>query len=84
MATVYKQMAELQDVAAKMYPSDPKGAISLLSTFCYNTSIGWFNDWLKLGDQLMQMHWRQTTWPQWWRDWSNPAINTEITKYLGK
>jgi len=49
MANIYKQMAKLQDVATKIYSTDPKGAVSMLSKYCYNTSVGWFNDWLKLG-----------------------------------
>lgn len=84
MASVYKQTAELQDVAAKMYATDPAGAVKMLSEFCYNTSVGWYNDWLKLGDQLMQKYWRQTTWPQWWRDFVDPNKNPELVKYQGK
>lgn len=84
MANIYKQMAQLQEIAAKMYATDPKGALSMLSEYCYNTSVGWYNDWLKLGDELMAKYWRQTTWPTWWKDWVNPATNPEIAKYQGK
>lgn len=84
MALVYKQMAELQDVATKMYATDPKAAVAFLGEFCYNTSVGWYNDWLELSDVLLARNWRQTAWPTWWKEFIDPKTNPELVKYQGK
>ena len=90
MDAVYRQTAALLEVARKQYATDPKGAVKLMSEFCYNTSIGWYADWLKLGDQLFakyameRVNFGAQNFPQWWKDWVDPAKNPELPKYFGK
>lgn len=91
MDKVFKQTAALQQAATAMYAADPEGAVAMLAEYCYNTSIGWYADWLKLGDQLFakyaaeRINFGSGKFPTWWtNEWANPAVNTELKKYAGK
>ncbi|HNZ09486.1 MAG TPA: hypothetical protein PLI88_07055 [Bacillota bacterium] len=34
-------------------------------------------------NELLAKYWRQSTFPTSWKDWTNPAVNTEIVECLG-
>lgn len=90
MQSVYLQTAKMLEIAREMYKTDPKGAVALMSGFCYNTAVGWYADWLKLGDDLFAKYAMQRInfgaqdFPQWWKEWVDPAKNPELPKYFGK
>lgn len=91
MVSVYTQLAQLQEYAAKVYrEGKPAEAIKLMSDYCYNTAVAWNKDWLDLGDQLFtkfaveRTNFGSTGYPTWWQDWLNPTKNPEILKFADK
>lgn len=88
MQSVYTQTSVLQEAAATMYRNgDTKGAVKLMSDFCYNTAVTWQRDWLELGDRLFTKYaaerigFSSSGYPQWWKDWLTPSKNPEFSKY---
>jgi dipeptidase len=91
LASVYEQLAQLQEYAAKVYrEGSPERAVKMVSDFCYDTAVAWNKDWLDLGDQLFtkyaveRVSFGSNGYPTWWQDWVNPDKNPEVLKYADK
>jgi dipeptidase len=72
MQSIYDTVPILQDAAAKLYEINPDAAIDLLGDYAYDTALGWYDDWLKLGDEIFaryaceRINFRSTGYPDWW------------------
>jgi len=71
---LYEVTPKILEMAARTYPKDPQGAISLLTQFGYVNAVAWQRDWLALGDTLLAKYamgmvdGQPTGYPQWWND----------------
>lgn len=72
MQSIYDTVPILQDAAAKLYEINPDAAIDLLGDYAYDTALGWYDDWLKLGDEIFaryaceRINFGSNGYPDWW------------------
>lgn len=78
MESIYKQVANLQDVAARLIrQGEEEAALDMISTYAYWTAVDWHEKWLALGDDLLgtfmwgnmgRMDMKNIGFSQWWKD----------------
>jgi len=67
LETLYKITPVVQKAAAELYNIDKDAAIQMITDFAYNTAVGWYQDWLALGDLFFSKYWSLHTrkTPEW-------------------
>ena len=74
MQMLYKMAPVVQQMAAELYKTDPKAAISLVSEFAFANAEAWHEDWLRLGDFLLgkyalgYVNFKNSPYPEWWNE----------------